>query len=566
MKHLINYELSSFHRYMNEGTMSDIHLLAKEVKTEKEFISKFFKEYGDKLKQDKQSEEWVKSLYSDMNESVVTEASRWKGKEIFPTYVKPNDISGLIKKEKDLEKGTLYAILDLGMDQWQAEYEYEGKIKNLHKFKSTVQFANPDTDIEFTDSELKDALKNLEIAVMEANESAINEAKINKNAKRKVKDHKKVKPGMVAIDYNDDPYTVVGVGKASELLDFDDSGIAADEMDSDEDAIAIIGKGGYAVYSYMPDGAVVYESVVTEDNEQLFEATIEMAAMDPDNKDFLKFLKKNRVKIIDKKMEGPGGGQPVITIQGKRKDLETVLADEELGWADPDLAEYIEESVNEARGLSKKEVRDLKVKINNASTIGKFFTKDEVEFLQSLFESTINEAKKFYNTKEIVNISKLAGDIVLDAKDDIQDLAVIFGDKVPFNELEKVLTNYDLDFEDVNEARSQIKRKYGQYKAINVYEKASIRNNVLKFVRNRFVTEDEIKMYLTQLSEDRGKSIDQRKWLSRNMKYFESKVNRGQNVYQLSKYGSRVYERILKLQKQESKMSINESVGLFKSL
>ena len=38
-------------------------------------------------------------------------------------------------------------------------------------------------------------------------------------------------------------------------------------------------------------------------------------------------------------------------------------------------------------------------------------------------------------------------------------------------------------------------------------------------------------MYLTQLSEDRGKSIDQRKWLSRNMKYFESKVNRGQNVY-----------------------------------
>ena len=205
---------------------------------------------------------------------------------------------------------------------------------------------------------------------------------------------------MVAIDYNDDPYTVVGVGKASELLDFDDSGIAADEMDSDEDAIAIIGKGGYAVYSYMPDGAVVYES-----------------------------------------------------------------------------------SVNEARGLSKKEVRDLKVKINNASTIGKFFTKDEVEFLQSLFESTINEAKKFYNTKEIVKISKLAGDIVLDSKDDIQDLAVIFGDKVPFNELEKVLTNYDLDFEDVNEARSQIKRKYGQYQAINVYEKASIRNNVLKFHR-----------------------------------------------------------------------------------
>ncbi len=42
--------------------------------------------------------------------------------------------------------------------------------------------------------------------------------------------------------------------------------------------------------------------------------------------------------------------------------------------------------VNEAKDLSKKEVRDLKIKINNASTIGKYFTKDEVKFLTSLFE------------------------------------------------------------------------------------------------------------------------------------------------------------------------------------
>ena len=81
-----------------------------------------------------------------------------------------------------------------------------------------------------------------------------------------------------------------------------------------------------------------------EESVVLCEATIEMAAMDPDNKDFLKFLKKNRVKIISKEMQGPGGGTPVITMQGKRKDLEAVLADGEYGWDDPDLAEYIEES------------------------------------------------------------------------------------------------------------------------------------------------------------------------------------------------------------------------------
>lgn len=83
------------------------------------------------------------------------------------------------------------------------------------------------------------------------------------------------------------------------------------------------------------------ESVVIGDT--ICEATVEMDAMDPDNKDFLKFLKKNRVKIIDKKMEGPGGGTPVITMEGTRKDLEKVLADSEYGWDDPDLAEYIEE-------------------------------------------------------------------------------------------------------------------------------------------------------------------------------------------------------------------------------
>jgi len=48
--------------------------------------------------------------------------------------------------------------------------------------------------------------------------------------------------------------------------------------------------------------------------------------------------------------------------------------------------------VNEAKDLSKKEVKDLKIKINNASTIGKYFTKDEVKFLTSLFESEVNEA------------------------------------------------------------------------------------------------------------------------------------------------------------------------------
>ena len=58
---------------LDEGTMSDIHQMAGEVKSEEEFIKRFFKEYGAKIKKTKDSEEWAKSLYNDTNESKVNE-------------------------------------------------------------------------------------------------------------------------------------------------------------------------------------------------------------------------------------------------------------------------------------------------------------------------------------------------------------------------------------------------------------------------------------------------------------------------------------------------------------
>ena len=104
-----------------------------------------------------------------------------------------------------------------------------------------------------------------------------------------------------------------------------------------------------------------------DNTNTLCEATVEMDAMDPDNKDFLKFLKKNRVKIISKDMQGPGAGNPVITMQGKRKDLENVLADGEFGWDDADLAEYIEESVSITEAFKSSKLRNL-MNMNAAGT------------------------------------------------------------------------------------------------------------------------------------------------------------------------------------------------------
>ena len=59
---------------LDEGTMSDIHQLAGEVKDLAEFTKEFFKRFGDKIKKTKDSVEWVKTLYSDMANESIDEA------------------------------------------------------------------------------------------------------------------------------------------------------------------------------------------------------------------------------------------------------------------------------------------------------------------------------------------------------------------------------------------------------------------------------------------------------------------------------------------------------------
>jgi len=59
---------------LDEGTMSDIHQMAGEAKSKEDFLKKFFKEYGAKIKKSKDSEEWASSLYDDtIEESKVNE-------------------------------------------------------------------------------------------------------------------------------------------------------------------------------------------------------------------------------------------------------------------------------------------------------------------------------------------------------------------------------------------------------------------------------------------------------------------------------------------------------------
>jgi hypothetical protein len=129
--------------------------------------------------------------------------------------------------------------------------------------------------------------------------------------------------------------------------------------------------------------------------------------------------------------------------------------------------------------------------------------------------------------------------------------------------LEFLNTNVkEVNESEVNEGRSQIKRKYGEHGAIRVNSQAPIRNSILEFVGKRFVTKSELDSHLTQLSEDRGKAFNHTTWFKNNERYFESFTNRGSEVWTLSKYGKRVLENIIK-SKQEKTM-IKESIGLFK--
>jgi len=97
-------------------------------------------------------------------------------------------------------------------------------------------------------------------------------------------------------------------------------------------------------------------------------ATVTMDAMDPKSKGLAKLLKKNKVKMEILTMRGPSGW-PEVELTGKREDLETVLADGEYGWDDPELAEYIEESadVNEAKITLKRRYTEN----HPAITVGK---------------------------------------------------------------------------------------------------------------------------------------------------------------------------------------------------
>jgi predicted transcriptional regulator len=87
--------------------------------------------------------------------------------------------------------------------------------------------------------------------------------------------------------------------------------------------------------------------------KEITEASITLDVTDPKAKDLLKLLKKNNVKMKNLG-EGPNGFDEV-ELTGSKKNLMAVISDEDAGWGDPDLEDYIEES----NGVYKVKVKSL---------------------------------------------------------------------------------------------------------------------------------------------------------------------------------------------------------------
>ena len=139
----------------------------------------------------------------------VNEASRFKGREIYPDWVTPDQMKGMIRNVRDLTKGALYAILEPGMNVWQAEYEYAGKAGPMHLFKSTAQGTGDESDMEFTDAELNDLVKSAEISLMES----LNEARLKKVTKQmwsKMSDDEQANALLSAVKDPDKAESLIG--------------------------------------------------------------------------------------------------------------------------------------------------------------------------------------------------------------------------------------------------------------------------------------------------------------------------------------------------------------------
>lgn len=127
-------------------------------------------------------------------------------------------------------------------------------------------------------------------------------------------------------------------------------------------------------------------------------------------------------------------------------------------WKFDDIKQIIDDLLK--NGVSKKEIiQELTNYINNK----------EVKKLPDLRHIIENYNSKFITIDELLRIAELAGDVVLDAKDELLELGVAYNDKIPMSRVNNILQNYDLEIDEFNEFENNKTTKL--FTSINEFKK-----------------------------------------------------------------------------------------------
>jgi len=238
------------------------------------------------------------------------------------------------------------------------------------------------------------------------------------------------------------------------------------------------------------------ESTVTEG--VLCEATVIMDAMDPKDKNFLKFLKKHNVEIINTQ-DAFNGWE--ITMQGKRKDLEAVLADDEYGWDDPELAEYIEESAI-AGEVNERSINKIQKEWSKVTVMMK-------DILADWKKAEGQEKEDLLTQLKTLTISKNKLEAELDAAIGLKDADVELVGEATMQEIDKKVQKFVI--KNANEYDYS-----NQDSAFQIY--LSLKKLYPRLIKESAVTEvnedlkDDLKKYIDKNREEIDNLVDNDAW------------------------------------------------------
>tara|TARA_Y100000389_G_scaffold204268_1_gene255980 strand:- start:512 stop:832 length:321 start_codon:yes stop_codon:yes gene_type:complete len=92
----------------------------------------------------------------------INESSRWKGKDLYPNWIKPRDINPMpVKNIKNLEVGQTYVIFDQGANAYNGDYELREVGRNYIFVDSSMH--SQGGEIEYTQKEMLEAIQSGEI-------------------------------------------------------------------------------------------------------------------------------------------------------------------------------------------------------------------------------------------------------------------------------------------------------------------------------------------------------------------------------------------------------------------